>query len=692
MQLRDIYKSDINRDINGVIKVAQEDEYSIIQELSEYIITKELRRHFNTFLNHYERSLEQPTDKIGVWISGFFGSGKSHFLKILSYLLSNKIVGGKKAVQYFSDKFDDPMMYAQLENCVKVPTETILFNIDSKSPLTKDKTAILRIFAKVFYEHQGFYGNDLKVAKLEQFIKKSGKSEQFRECFERINGGLWEDSRDSFAFFEDDIVEAMSESLGMSETSARNWFNGEEEIELSIEQLVNEIKEYVEGKGKNNRLLFMIDEVGQYIGSDSDLMLNLQTIVEEIGTKCSGRVWVMVTSQEAIDSITKISGDDFSKIQGRFNTRLSLSSSSVDEVIKKRILAKTEVAEQLLKQQYDKNNQVLKNLFTFSHAILDLKGYSGEGEFVETYPFVPYQFRLMQNVLAEIRKHGNSGKHLSGGERSMLSGFQEAAQAIQDRDEYALVPFYLFYDTVHTFLESSIRRVIDRCQNAADNHNGIEQYDVNILKLLYLVRYVDDIKANVDNISILMAEDIRTDKISTRLEIQQSLDRLVSQNYVSRAGDTYTFLTDDEQDIARDIHNTPVDSAIITKAISDIIFGKLFVCKKFRYGKYDFPYNERIDEMVIGQMNSSISLHFITVASEIYTPDSDSIFRMKSSTDNEVIIVLAESQPYFKELEDAMKIRRYVKSKNVAQLPEMIQNIIRARQNQASAHEKRAEV
>lgn len=690
MQLRNIYKSDINRDINGVIKVAQDDERSMVQELSEYVITKELRRHFNTFLNHYEHSLEQPTDKIGVWISGFFGSGKSHFLKMLSYLLSNRIVGGKKAVQYFADKFDDPMMYAQLENCVKVPTETILFNIDSKSPLTKDKTAILRVFAKVFYEHQGFYGNDLKVAKLEEFISRSGKTEQFRECFANINGGSWEDSRESFAFFEDDIVAAMSEALDMSETAARNWFNGEEEIELSIEQLVKEIKEYVERKGKDNRLLFMIDEVGQYIGSDSDLMLNLQTIVEEIGTQCGGRVWVMVTSQEAIDSITKISGNDFSKIQGRFNTRLSLSSSSVDEVIKKRILAKTETAEQLLRQQYEKNQQVLKNLFTFSRAILDLKGYSGEGEFIETYPFVPYQFRLMQNVLAEIRKHENSGKHLSGGERSMLSGFQEAAQAIQDKDEYALVPFYLFYDTVHTFLESSIRRVIDRCQDAADHHDGIEPYDVNILKLLYLVRYVDDMKANVENISILMAEDIRTDKISTRLEIQQSLDRLVSQNYVSRAGDTYTFLTDDEQDIAREIRNTPVDSAIITKAISDIVFGKLFVSKKFRYGKYDFHYDQRIDETVIGQLTGSIALHFITVASEIYTTD-DSVFLMRSAADNEVMIVLAESQPYFKELEDAMKIRRYVKSKNVAQLPEMIQSIIRARQNQASAHEKRAE-
>lgn len=268
---------------------------------------------------------------------------------------------------------------------------------------------------------------------------------------------------------------------------------------------------------------------------------------------------------------------------------------------------------------------MLKKLFTFSNAVLDLKGYSDEGEFVETYPFVPYQFRLMQNVLAEIRKHGNSGKHLSGGERSMLSGFQEAAQAIQDRDEFALMPFYLFYDTVHTFLESSIRRVIDRCRNAADNHDGIEQADVNILKLLYLVRYVDDIKSSIDNISILMADDIRTDKVSTRLTIQQSLDRLVPQNYVSRAGDTYTFLTDDEQDIAGEIKNTPFDSAIITKAISDFIFSKLFVSKKFKYGKYDFPYDQRIDETVIGQLTGSIALHFIMVASEIYSTD-DSMF------------------------------------------------------------------
>lgn len=689
MQLQYIYKADINRDINGVIKVAQNDERSIEQELREYIITRELRRHFNTFFNNYEKSLTTPTDKIGVWISGFFGSGKSHFLKILSYILSNDTVAGKRAIDYFQDKFDDPMMFAQLERCASVPTDTILFNIDSKSPINKDKTAILRVFAKVFYEYRGFYGDDLKVAKLEQFIEKSGKMDAFKNKFEEIHGESWEASRDAFSFFEDDVVEALTETLDMSETAARNWFNGTETADISIEQLVKEIKEYIDSKGKNYRLLFMIDEVGQYIGSDGSLMLNLQTIVEEIGSRCGGRVWVMVTSQEAIDSITKISGDDFSKIQGRFNTRLSLSSSSVDEVIKKRILAKTDNAANMLSLSYSKNSAVLKNLFTFNEAVLDLKGYTSEYDFIETYPFVPYQFRLMQNVLAQIRKHGNSGKHLSGGERSMLSGFQEAAQAIENKDENALVPFSLFYNTVHTFLESAIRRVIDRCQTAADNHDGIEQYDVDVLKLLYLIRYVDDIKANVDNITTLMVDDIRADKINMRKQIQESLDRLVRENYVARNGDTYTFLTDDEQDIERDIRNTPVDSATIVQSISQIIFGDLYVSKKFKYGKYDFPYDQIIDETTIGQLTGAVRLRILTVASDLYNA-GDQALLMKSNVDNEAILVLSDKYPYFDDLESAAKIRKYVKSRNVAQLPEAIQHIIRGKQQQASAYEKTA--
>lgn len=689
MKLQHIYKADINRNINGVVKVDQDDEVSLEQELREYIVTKELRRHFNTFLNNYERSLNEPTDKIGVWISGFFGSGKSHFLKILSYLLENDVVAGKFAIEYFADKFDDPMMFAQLERCANVQTDTILFNIDVKSSINKDSTAILRVFAKLFYEHCGFYGDDLKVAKLEQFIAKRGKTQEFKENFERINGSTWEDARPAFAFFEDNIVDTLTQTLGMSETAARNWFNGTETADISIDQLVNEINEYINSRGKYYRLLFMIDEVGQYIGDNGSLMLNLQSIVEELGSRCGGRVWVMVTSQEAIDSVTKIRGDDFSKIQGRFNTRISLSSSSVDEVIKKRILAKTEDASQLLARNYTQNSAVLKNLYSFNDAVLDLKGYSSEYDFIETYPFVPYQFKLMQSILNEIRKHGHSGKHHSGGERTMLAAFQEVAQAIEDKDENALAPLWRFYHSIHTSLDSTIRRVIDRCQTAADNHDGIEQYDVSILKLLFLIRYVDDIKANIDNITTLMVDDIRADKINMRKTIQESLDRLVSQNYVSRNGDTYTFLTDDEQDIEREIRNTPVDSAAIIQSISQIIFGDVYVSKKFKYGKYDFPYDQIIDETNVGQLTGAVRLRIVTVASDLYTGSEQTLI-MKSDVDHEAILVLSNKYPYYDDLEHAAKIRKYVKSRNVSQLPDAIQMIIANKQKQASVYEKNA--
>jgi hypothetical protein len=690
MKIQSMFQKDINRDINGVIKVAQDDEQSLKQELEEYIITRELRRHFTTFFENYSKAIDQPTDKIGVWISGFFGSGKSHLLKMISYLLSNREVDGKRAVEYFKDKFDDPLMYATIVRCTNIPTESILFNIDIEGPINKDKTAILRVFAKMFYNHLGFYGEDLKVAKLERFIDKEGKTEAFRKAFEEINGVPWVKSRDSYAFFEDDIVTVLQKVLGMSEIAARNWFNSEDSVNMSIKQLVEEIKEYVDSKGENFRLLFCVDEVGQYIGDDGNLLLNLQSIVEEVGSKCRGKVWIMVTSQEAIDSVVKISGDDFSKIQGRFNTRLSLSSASVDEVIKKRILKKTEEADALLRMVYDKEHAVLKNLFTFKEAVQDIKGYADAGEFSATYPFVPYQFIVIQKVLAEIRKHGNAGKHLSGGERSMLSGFQEAAQKVQDKDENALVPFWQFYDTVHTFLESPIRRVIDRCQNAADRHDGLKQRDVSVLKLLYLVRYIDDFKANIDNIATLMVDDIRTDKIALRREIAESLVRLETQNYIARNGDTYLFLTDEEQEIAIDIRNTTVDSTTIVQSIGQTIFNEIYPYKKYRYGnKYDFPYDQYIDDILIGNATGGVRLRFVTVASDYYNAPEAKLI-MDSQNNQEVIVLLSNEVQYFEELEIAAKIRKYIKQKNVSQLPESIRDIIRKHQDQARSLEENA--
>ena len=684
MRIQSMFKDDINRKINGVVKVDQDESSVLVQELNEYVITRELKKHFITFFNHYIESFSEATADIGVWISGFFGSGKSHFLKMLSYLLENKEVQGVKTVERFRAKFaDDPATFMLIDRATKGRTDTILFNIDIEGSINKDKTAVLRVFAKMFYNYLGFYGENLKVAKLEQFIAKKGKTEEFRRVFEEKNGASWLESRDAYAFFEDDIVATLQDVLGMSEQAASNWFNGTETVETSIAQLVSEIKEYVDTQPRDFRLLFMIDEVGQYVGGDTDLLINLQSLVEKIGSECGGKVWVVCTGQEAIDEIIKARENEFSRIQARFKTRLSLSSSSADEVIQKRILLKTNEAEHDLEQVYAANDSVLRNLFSFTDAILDIKGYTGAGEFAKNFPFVPYQFILMQKVFAEIRKHGNSGKHLSGGERSMLSGFQEAAQKIEDRDEYALAPFYLFYDTVHTFLDSSIRRVIERCERAAIDGNGIEPQDVDVLKLLYLVRYVDDVKANLDNIVILMADDIRLDKITMREQVRGSLDRLMSQNYIGRSGDTYNFLTDEEQDIQREIKNTPVATADIVGRIAQMIFADIYTTKKFRYGKYDFAFDQMVDGQAVGALTGGMVLRVLTVATD---PTEKNELRLMVESAGRAVVVLAEN-PYYESLESAMKIRKYVKQRNVAQLPKSVQDIIRDQQDEAGKYE-----
>ena len=697
MIIRSMFEKQIDRPINGVIKVDEEVEKVIEQEVSEYVITNELKKHFIAFFSFYVDALSIPTADIGVWISGFFGSGKSHFLKMLSYIMENREIVGIRTVECFRAKFqDDPATFMMIDQATRPETETILFNIGIQSSINKDDTAVQRVFAKVFYEHLGLYGRNLKVALFEHYILQQGKYDAFKAAYYKRSGKVWENDRQGFAFKGKYIVPTLMEVLDVSEEHANAWFKDKAPVEFSIELLVSHIKEYVDGKSSNFHLLFMADEVGQYVGTNVSLLLDLQGLVEKLGSECLGKVWVICTGQSALDEIIKVRSDEFSRIQDRFKTRLSLSSSSVDEVIQKRLLKKTPEAQSLLEKLYDQNASVLRNLLSFNTNIVAIKrDYLGGGEFAANYPFVPYQFILLQRVFTEIRRHGNSGKNSSDSARPMLAGFQEAITmasdhgSILDRDEYAIVPFYRFYDTVHRSLDPAIRNVIEKAIRDAEQGFGIQKDDVDVLKLLYLLRYIQEyMPATLDNLTILMADDIRTDKLARKGEIQSSLDRLMSQNYIARHADQYNFLTDEEQDIQREINNTPVDTAKISEKIGSIIFGSIYVSKKFHTGEYNFPFDQMIDGHAIGVLSGGMRLRMLTDA----TPEEmKGDFRlMTESKGKEVVVVLAETD-YFKALENAMKIRQFVKGQNLTQKPKSVQDIIKDQQDEASRLEERAE-
>ncbi len=219
MLIKDLFTRDIFRSINGVVKVDQLDDSSVWQELDEFVITKELDQHFRKFFSSYTDAVKSPNDpnvagKIGVWISGFFGSGKSHFVKVLSYLLRNRVHTyegqSRHAVEFFEDKITDAMLFGDIKRSVSSQPDVILFNIDSKADSREGRDAILYVFLKVLNEMLGYSGDHPHIAHMERYLDGKGKLEQFHETYRKITGTEWLQERDVYEFNRDEVVKALS--------------------------------------------------------------------------------------------------------------------------------------------------------------------------------------------------------------------------------------------------------------------------------------------------------------------------------------------------------------------------------------------------------------------------------------------------------------------------------------------------
>ena len=678
MKVKDMFAKKIDREIQGVIIVGQGEDANVSQELEEYVVTRELQKHFTDFYTAYKKGIVGTTPKMGVWISGFFGSGKSHFLKILSYLLENRQVGDRYALDYFIEdkKIIDPMVMADMKLAADTPTDVILFNIDSKSESTgkQNKDAIVNVFLKVFNQMQGYCGSIPQVAELERRLSEENRYDEFKAAFEEEYGEPWEESRQDFDFIQDSVVDALVSMDFMSEAAARNWC--EKAIEpytISIEDFAKRVKAYIDRRGNNHHVVFLVDEIGQYIGDDSKLMLNLQTVTEELGKECMGKAWVIVTSQQDIDSITKVKGNDFSKIQGRFDTRLSLSSANVDAVIKKRILEKTEPAAQALRLLYEQKATVIKNLIVFNDTA-EKKLYADQKDFAEVYPFVPYQFNLLSSVLTSIRTHGASGKHLSGGERSMLALFKESAVKVMDEEMGVIVPFHRFYDALENFLDHShsgviIRAYDNNCINPDKKDKDV--FAINVLKTLFMIKYVLEIEANIENITSLMIENIDNDRIDLKGRVEEALKVLMRQMLVQKNGSVYVFLTDEEQEVNNEIEKENVETPEIITKSAEMIFEDIFPGKRYTYpafnGRYAFGFNQFVDDRPYkANQNYDIGLRILTPWYDGSTDDAS--LRMMSGQRGEVLVILPNDDEFLKEIQSYLKIEGFLRKNTSTQL------------------------
>lgn len=689
LSIKDILQKDITRKINGVVKAESNQEETIITELSEYVVTEEIRKHLTKFFDKYVDSLNSSTEDIGVWISGFFGSGKSHLLKMIGRILENKKYGEKKVTEFFESKLKDAILQGNIEKASEVPTDVILFNIDNVSDQDtyQNKDSIAVAFLKKFNEYLGFSRDDIKVAEFERMLWEEGKFEEFKKFFEEESGKTWKDGSRNLDFHADEFLDVIEKMQIMTRESAERWLDKESIKSVSAESFRDLIEGYLKIKGAKQRIVFLVDEIGQYIGENSQLMLNLQTLVETLGVKFQGRVWIGVTSQQDLGTILTANDsrrNDFSKIQDRFKTILPLSSGNIDEVIKKRLLEKREIEREDIENLYEKKRIDIENLISFDKKGMTLSLYKDKFDFAETYPFVGYQFNLLQKVFEKVREMGHSGQHMSRGERSLLSSFQEAGIRVKDMSLGTIVPFNYFYESIEQFLEDNARRPIIH----AKNERGIDEFGLEVLKLLFLLKGINGIEPNLNTLASFMINSIECDRINLEAKIKKALEKLEQQVLIQKDGDNYYFLTNEEQDINREVNQEEIDFNDIYKELDSYIFKEIFnknnISIEETGNKYSF--SRKIDEYPFGKPGGQIDIVIFTPSADNY--NNIEFIGLREGYD--LIIKLPENQEgYMEEIKKSLKIESYIKRKQRENVREAVIRILESKQRENQNRKRR---
>lgn len=677
MKLKDYFEKQIDRPIETVIKA--EDQEHILTEVDEYIVTDEIAKKIADFFSLYnDFNLVN-----GVWISGFFGSGKSHLLKILSYVLENREYDGVYLGKLFAEKIvQDQMLRADVERAIQIPSDSILFNIDQQAQITskKEDDAVLHVFYKVFYDYLGFFGSKRHVAEFELWLSDEGQYHEFKQAYEKEAGESWYEGRRKY--FTPKTKKAVASVLArLMGGSADEYANIMDDLQkshsISPDDFGQKVADYIHSKGKDFRLNFFVDEVGQFIAENTKLMLSIQTIVETLAMKCKGRAWLFVTSQEDLEGVigdnTKTQTDDFSKIQGRFKARIPLTSANVDEVIEKRLLAKTDLAQNDLTHFYQAEQANIETLISFSENGIQFRKFRDESDFVNKYPFLPYQFDLFQQCIKELSNHNVfQGKHHSVGERSMLGVFQEVLKSEAEKEGKILVSFDKMFEGLRSVIKGEVIKSITLSERNV--FNGLSR---KVLKALFMVKYYTNFKATAQNIAVLMLDRVNTNFKEHSEKIQEALNQLENETYIRRNGELYEYLTDDEKDIEDEIKNVNIDQSDIIQLYNDLIYGNILsgMTKiRFNENRQDYEFSHKINGTLVGR-EKELTIDIITPDFELYN-SADYFKAQTMGVQTLMMMVLPDDKRLLQEARMFKKTEKYIPQQQNSGNSESVKRIL----------------
>jgi len=397
MRIADLLERDLSRGIEEIIKVDQADEQSVHAEITEYVATDRIKSQYRDLFRAISEAPSELTEGIGVWISGFFGSGKSSFAKNLGYVLANQTVLGKPASQLFKTQVQDQRISELVDFInIGIPTEVIMFDVSADRAVRDNTERIAEVMYKVLLRKLD-YAEDFDIAELEIELEREGRlkafiskcEEKYQQKWSIIRKGAQKISRVSAVLHEMDS--------GTYET-ADSWALSirEKPTDISVTMFVERAFDLCQRRKPDHALVFIIDEVGQYVARSADKIEDLRAVVEQFGKvgknllrkkEIKAPAWVMVTSQEKLDEVVAALDSrrvELAKLQDRFKHRIDLAPADIREVASRRVLAKKEEAVPHLKSIYGTHEGLLKAACQLERT--HRKSEVTEEDFIQFYP------------------------------------------------------------------------------------------------------------------------------------------------------------------------------------------------------------------------------------------------------------------------------------------------------------------
>lgn len=642
MILEQLYKNKISRPLNPAVSVTDNSAATVKVEIEEYVFTDEI---LNGLYNVLDAVRSRKVSHSGIWINGYYGSGKSHFLKYLNFCLSpeHRDQALERILEAVKNDFD-PLMHpdSKLEPTLSdyqglvqwlktAQIDTVLFNIGDKiGDSSTNKTTFARAIWEEFNGFRGFHKFSIALAQyLEKPLKERGKYEEFKAALAE-DGFDWDKQAETLAIVElDYVMEKVAEVTSFATDVIRDNI-AKNAIDATPERLSLELKEYLEGKPDNYRILFFIDEVSQFIGSRQELLLQLQQIVTTVAKDCDKKVWVGCTAQQDLSEVLDTcnindTSDQYGKILGRFETRVALQGTNTEYITQKRILDKDGDGEVELAKLYDAKKPAIESQFDLPTGY---KKYGSKEEFINYYPFVPYQFQLIMNVFDAFVALSYVDTEVKGNERSVLKITHKTAQDYKNQEVGKLISFDMMFSSMfEAGLKHDGQRAIKNANTIIATYpdRAFGQRVVNLLFMLCNISAPNKLlfPATLDNIVTLMMTEIDQNKLELKENIEKVLEYLIDKSVVrveSKEGkaDVYCFLSEEETEVNRLIMSQSPNANAIANALKGIFTKYINLSNKETFNGNPFSIGISInDRYIVGQSSANMLVEFKTDSMEL---------------------------------------------------------------------------